>query len=580
MEAGLNYSYSKIRKNFGKQTRFCEIPTAMLDTISPDKNEQKLYCLRNPVNQESQTITTLSEHYVNTKRIVHRDQSVNHAEGGWPKDVNFRDEEATTRYRRRFEREDSYVSAILNLHQNLEHLIKQNNAIEMYNMYFKEMNSEKPVEKHFIRKINTFLDPEERPVSSIAWTYEDDSKIVVSYCNKKYPVTGTVNKYTTCLIWNVDNTSKVFSDFTPPSCCWKIAGSPTNANLIIGGLEDGRVSIFDIRAQKEPSAISPTHLAHRDPVSALLFITSRLNNEFFSGSSDGRCMWWDIRNLSEPIDSLLITTRVPSGPYLDLTNIEGISALQFDRSFPTRFLCGTDTGFVINVNRKGKSYQEVLSAIFPAHKGYVKSVQRNPSISKMFLTCGDWTSHIWSDDIHSSPIIFGTAHPKQISDAAWSPQRVSSYMTICMDGKFRYWDLLRKYYEPVAILPISKYPLLNMKANDEGKFIAIGDTRGSLHLIYLSDSMVFSGDRDKQLMIQNFDRETRREHILETRIKEIRLKQKLDTQMIDYLRSETGNEENLTKNAEDEYRRVVADEFKKVGTTQSSRGRNEKLRNR
>lgn len=580
MESGLNYSYIKIRKDFGKQMRFCEVPTAMLDTISPDKNEQKLYCLRNPVNCETQTNNIFSEHYVNTKRIELRNQGINHAEGGWPKDVNFNDEEATTRYRRRFEREDSYVSAILNSHQNLEHLIKQNNAIEMYNMYFKEMNSEKPVEKHFIRKINTFVDPEERPISSIAWTYEDNSKIVVSYCNKKYPVTGQVNKNTTCFIWDIDNANEVFADFTPPSCCWKIACPPTNVNLIIGGLEDGRVSIFDIRAQKEPSAISPTHLAHRDPVSALLFVTSRLNNEFFSGSSDGRCMWWDIRDLSAPIDSLLITIKDSSGPYLGLMHTEGISALQFDKSFPTRFLCGTDTGFVINVNRKGKSHKEIMSSIFQAHKGYVKSVQRNPSITKMFLTCGDWTSHIWTDDIQSSPIIVGKAHPRQISDAAWSPQRVSSYMTICLDGKFRFWDLLRKYYEPVVTFPISKHPLLNMKVNEEGRFVSIGDTRGSLNLIYLSDSMVFSDDRDKNLMIQNFDREARREHILETRIKEIRLKLKLDTQMTDDFRTDAGNEETLTKTAEDEYRRVVVEELKKVGTTHSARGRNEKLRKR
>lgn len=103
MESGLNYSYIKIRKDFGKQMRFCEAPTTMLDTISPDKNEQRLYCLRNPVNCETQTTKTFSEHYVNTKRIELRNQGINHAEGGWPKDVNFNDEEATTRYRRRFE---------------------------------------------------------------------------------------------------------------------------------------------------------------------------------------------------------------------------------------------------------------------------------------------------------------------------------------------------------------------------------------------------------------------------------------------------------------------------------------------
>ncbi|XP_050346467.1 dynein intermediate chain 3, ciliary-like [Nymphalis io] len=574
MEPVLNYTYVKTRKDFGQQARFCEVPALMLDSIDPNKLEQKLYCLRNPANNKSQTVTKFSEHYVNTPKIIFRDQGVNHIEGGWPKDIHFCDEEATSRYRRRFERDDSYVNAIFNSYDGLKYLIEQNNTIEMYNIYFKEFNSEKPVEKYFMRKAVVFDDPDKRPVASIGWTYEDDSKIVVAYCNKKYHVKEPVNKNTTCLIWAVDNPAEALTDIIPPSFCWRIACSPSNSSEIIGGLQDGRVCIFDIRAKKEPTAISPIHLAHRDPVSALLYINSRLNNEFFSGSSDGQCKWWDVRNLSRPTDTLVLSIQIPSSPDDGLMKTEGISAMQFDRAFTTKFLCGTDTGYVINVNRKGRNHGEVMSAIFSAHKGSVKSVERNPFISKIFMTCGDWTSNIWSDDIHSSPIIFGTSHPMQVSGVAWCPQRVSSYVSICHDGKIRYWDLLRKYYEPIAVLPISKYPLLNVRPNEEGNLVAVGDTKGSLCLISLSDNMVYSGERDRSLMVQHFDREARKEHILETRVKEIRLKLRLETQLVGASILQKVDEETVIHNAEDEYRKSVEKEFQQYETVPTTRRKN------
>lgn len=40
---------------------------------------------------------------------------VNHVEGGWPKDINMADPEATQRYRRKIEKDDAYIHAVMNL---------------------------------------------------------------------------------------------------------------------------------------------------------------------------------------------------------------------------------------------------------------------------------------------------------------------------------------------------------------------------------------------------------------------------------------------------------------------------------
>lgn len=555
------YIYTKIRKDFGRQPMFCESSTELLDSINPDVEMQKLYILRNPVHVATQYSDPKSENYVNTRTLTSYNKGVNHAEGGWAKDVQFWDEEATSRVRRRVERDDNYAEAILRTAATLEHCVKQNNAIDMYNMYFKEMCDQPPPEISKLKVNNVYTDPLNRQVSCIGWTCEEDNKLVVAYCNRSYPVTRPVNLDNTCYIWDLENPTAPLAEFDPPNACWQITCSPIVPQILVAVLDDGRVCLFDTRSSSQPVSLCPAHLAHRDPVTSLAYINSRLMTEFFSGSTDGKCMWWDIRNLTYPTDELLMCVRVSPGQLTSLAYSEGVTSLHFDKAFPTRFLCGTDTGYSINVNRRGKTTQEIMANVFKAHYGPVKAVERSPSLSKMFITCGDFTVHVWSDDIQLSPIVTGISHRYQISDVCWAPRRVSSYMSISVDGKFRIWDFLRKYRAPVAVFPVSRCPLLKLKVHDEGRFVAIGDAKGRSHLLSLSENLFLSGDRDKLLMSQLFDRETRREHILENRVKEIKLK---NQQMVTGpMKKDVVDEEAIVKVAEELYKKAVVDEMRR-----------------
>lgn len=46
-------------------------------------------------------------------RVEYTKEGVNHAEGGWPKDVNVNDPETTQRYRRRIEKDDDYINCVM-----------------------------------------------------------------------------------------------------------------------------------------------------------------------------------------------------------------------------------------------------------------------------------------------------------------------------------------------------------------------------------------------------------------------------------------------------------------------------------
>lgn len=61
-------------------------------------------------------------------------------------------------------------------------------------------------------------------------------------------------------------------------------------------------------------------------------------------------------------------------------------------------------GIVISGNRKGKTSNEKIATRFKAQYGPVISLERNPTFVKNFLTVGDWTTRIWSEDCKESCI--------------------------------------------------------------------------------------------------------------------------------------------------------------------------------
>lgn len=48
-------------------------------------------------------------------RAEYSTSGINHIEGGWPKDINMNDPEATQRYRRKIEKDESYIHAVMHL---------------------------------------------------------------------------------------------------------------------------------------------------------------------------------------------------------------------------------------------------------------------------------------------------------------------------------------------------------------------------------------------------------------------------------------------------------------------------------
>ena len=119
------------------------------------------------------------------------------------------------------------------------------------------------------------------------------------------------------------------------------------------------------------------------------------------------------------------------------------------------------TGNVFSCNKKNKG-KDKISLIYQAHFGAVYALQRNPSFPKVnvqhikgnflvkifclqhFLTVGDWSAKVWSEDIKGSPIMWTrkiqrkiklipshqfhfSSYTERLTDGCWSPSRPSVF---------------------------------------------------------------------------------------------------------------------------------------------------------
>ena len=68
-------------------------------------------------------------------------------------------------------------------------------------------------------------------------------------------------------------------------------------------------------------------------------------------------------------------------------------------------MVGTEQGTIITCNRKAKTAQDKLAALYQSYSGPVNSLNRNPFFPKVFLSVGEWVTRVWSEDIRDSAIV-------------------------------------------------------------------------------------------------------------------------------------------------------------------------------
>ncbi|KAK6625581.1 hypothetical protein RUM43_005880 [Polyplax serrata] len=527
------FAYVRKRMDFGKQCLFTDDGPNLTEDFKPNRKNFEDYIFKNPVSRETQYSSVQAQHEVNTTRAEFVDRGMNHVEGGWAKDINMQDAEQTLRYRKKVEKDEEYIRTILQLSNAMEHYILQNNAVNIYESYFEDSESGSLVERSTSRTINVYKDPcsLKRPVTHLSWSAGGGNRLAVTHCNLEFQ-RASPDLSTHSYIWETENPNKPQMTLVPviPIVCLEY--NPKDPNILISGMFSGQVCFWDTRKGSEPVETSPLELSHRYPVHNVLWINSKSGTEFFSASSDGQIKWWDNRKLSESLETLVLD--VQKGETALLSRALGASSLEYETTIPTRFMVGTENGYVIQGNRKGKTPQEKLAGVFKAHLGPVCALQRNTAFVKNFLTVGDWTARIWSEDCKESSIMW----------------------TRCCTETLLYF-----------VRNVCDDPLRSLRAHENGRLVAVGNEKGSTYLVEFSENLATNNKNDKALLTAMFERESRREKILEARMRELRLKGRVkppDLSGAGGQQNETVEKVDPCKQAEIEFFAAVEKEMEEI----------------
>ncbi|CAG7821652.1 unnamed protein product [Allacma fusca] len=463
---------------------------------------------------------------MNTIRAIYQDAGLYHNEGGWPKDINLSEPEMVSRYRKKLEKDDQYQTSMLEMTSVMERLIKQNNALDIYGDFFGEPwkdpdTHKQPPYAHVIEVYRDFC-ATRRPVSRITWAPENAGRVGICHCPLEFD--GKLRQQPTeAFLWDLENASRPESVCRAGTHIVDIRYNPKDINSIIGGCFDGSVCVWDSRLGPNAVETSPFDFSHGDICTGVMWINSKTGTEFFSTGLDGQVIWWDNRKLSEVIES---TWLDPEKGQCRSDHALGASVLEYEHTLPTKFMAGTETGQVMIMMRKGKTPNDKLVHVYKAHHGPVRGLQRNPTFIKNFLTVGDQTCRIFAEDCRESSILWTAPKNSLYTHGAWIPTRASSFCCCRLDGNLDFWDMLMDPVRPHLVTRVCDDSLITVAPSDNGKFVAVGTDQGNMSLVRLAEAMTTSEKSDKPVLAAVFERESRREKVLEQRNREIRLRKR------------------------------------------------------
>jgi len=198
-------------------------------------------------------------------------------------------------------------------------------------------------------------------------------------------------------IWNLSNPNTPETTLEPTSPLCTMAFSTKVTDILVGGTYNGSLEFFDRRVGGADGLLKPVaqtilEQSHHDPVSDAFWLASgKSGNELVSTSTDGRILWWDLKQLEKgPFDSLNLEQEFN---IKDQTKVKllGGSSMEYTADSPLRFLVGTEQGYILCAQRRKNV--EILNRYGieqGKHYGPIYSIKRNPANSKFFMSVGDW----------------------------------------------------------------------------------------------------------------------------------------------------------------------------------------------
>ena len=518
------FTYQKPREEFGRPPNFSDTETKIIGFVDQEDDVKKTFTLQDPKIMVLDNIPKLSEHSVNTERVATKNKGMKHVEGGWPDGIDPQEPPEVAKYKKKLDRDQTlgFSQAVKYTVEEAINCISQNNEIDQFEEYFPGETPDHQSETITTKTLMLFKDPNQtkRAVTKITW-HPDTTSLRLAACYsilrfQQMPKSMPLESY----IWNLSNPNEPETILSPPSALCTTAFNHKNSDILVGGSYNGSLSFFDLREGNSdgvcyPNTTTLLEKSHHDPVYDIFWLThGKTGDELVSASTDGRVLWWDKKKLGDgPIDELVIDEVV--GEATD-SKVLGCTRIEYNvDAGPLKYLAGTEQGYIFQANKRPGKQVEVnqrFGVQAGKHHGPIYALQRNPHITKYFMSVGDWTAKIWSEDLRT-PIMQTKYHDSYLTDGCWSPQRPGLFYLTRMDGFIDIWDFFYRQNEVAYSQKISDNPLTCISLHDSRS--AMGDSEGSITLMQLCPSLYEPQPNEKDEMVKIFDREAAREKNLE-----------------------------------------------------------------
>ena len=521
------YVYTRMRRDLGSPCVFENTKAVVLHHIIPQPELQAQFTHADPSLLVVDNIPPMSSHSVNTDRILTESRGQSHFEGGWPKEIDANEPQDTIKWRKRLDKDPQFQGAVAGLCTEMTSLLERNQTIDIFEEYFKGESAEAEMHSLTASTVALFKDQQQggggplRTVSRISWHPDSaGARFIASYSLLRFQKVDFESFPVPSYVWEVESPNTPVLELLPPSPLVVTQYYSRNADLVAGGLMDGRVCFFDVRTGSNPVIISTQASSHQDAVFDVSWIQSKTHSEAVSTSPDGRAIWWDSRNMSEPTEVCILTDGLGERQY-------GGCCIEWQQEAgPTKYLVGTEEGVALSLTKKPKKSVEVGGWFGAAdhggqfgHYGPIYSIKRNMFHPKYFMTVGDWGVRLWAEELKTP--IFQTCSPtanssSYLTSGGWSCSRPGVFFASRFDGVVDFYDYHYQMNQVAYSHKVGDIPLSCVINSNSGRLVAVGDSAGTVTLVELCEELCQGSSVEKTAVGSLLDREQRRERNLDS----------------------------------------------------------------
>ena len=228
--------------------------------------------------------------------------------------------------------------------------IRQNNQLDLFEEYFAGEEPEHMSEPITTKTIMIFKDPNsiKRSVTKIAWHPETaELRVGTTYAQLRFQQTPP-NMPKESYIWNLANPNTPEKTLEPNSPLCTMAFSQKITDILAAGAYNGSLAFFDMKRGGSDGKIKPINTtilekSHHDPIYDVYWCAGKTGTELVTTSTDGRILWWDMKNLDAgPTEELLLEESFEIDG-VKVPKVLGGTSLEYNGEYSAlKFLVGTE----------------------------------------------------------------------------------------------------------------------------------------------------------------------------------------------------------------------------------------------